>query len=1356
MTSHDATLPDSPVPVTPPTDGGAPPSLTLRLFGAPALLTAGGSPVLGLGKPLALVAFLSSAPGRTASRDQLVDLLWSDVDRDAARHTLRQTLWYIKRRAGTDVFTTRGDTVTLQPALANDRQRFLAALDAGRPDDALAQYTGDFFAGFAAPGGAEFEQWADVERTRLRSLFTRAAEARVRELLAAGTVREAVSAARRVRDLAPTAQALWRLVLETLLSADDRIGALVEAEQLEQWLARDELPVDQATTVSLRLVRAEQTRPEPEAVEGLTPELVGREREFAALTSAWEDTKRGLAGHVHVHARAGFGKSRLLHAFGRRLRAARHRVVRVRALQANRDIPSALAAELAVALARLRGAAGVSPEAAAALVALAPAVSAHLSAAPDRTTGDDALRRRTLAIQELVATVAEDAPLAILVDDLHWADGPSRAMLSSLAASLAAHQVLLVTAGRAPERATRDDGRFRQLALSALAVDEVTALLSSLGELPGEAWTEELAVRLTVATGGSPLLILETLHLALERGALQLSDRQWRLCDAAALAQLLAGGSAIRQRIHTVSDLQEAMLLLLAVLGTDIGSVEAQRIAGDAGVHALLELEARGLLTHHDGRWMVAHDEIAELTLEAAPEGRRRRAHREAATLLEATPGESTAHLLRAAHHRHEAGDASQAAQLLAEAARRSQASGDVRALAALARSVVGREAPQATVDELVRALPWRMRTDLGRIGVMSLAPLALLALFLWGWMSPPGAIGTGTTAPDAVASLLVRTDDGLHMLRLELDAAAVRTADVIEVREEALPATTARVLRQFTSWHQRLGDTLVVGGVHRGARAGTELEALVLATGERLPFAPSPGDDNVPSLSPDGQRAVITTARWDTVNSRSDLAVFDRRTGEVTPLVVSPEMEMMGLWSADGTRIAYTRRYYTTERPDQLCWIAIDRVAQDCLPPLDGVESPLPKAWVDADELLVEGESPDGSQRVLARVQLGSAAVRVVHRGPNNYWVSPDGRFALISVLAADGGSSATLVFETDRPQRLVPIRWAGRDVAISASLIGWTFDMRSPTQLTSVRIEAPGQAIPLDALVRLRAAAVDARGVVRTPGVLRWASLDPEVAEISPTGALLPRRPGEVRIVLSAGGWRTDTAQLRIAPPTFPTPVLEETWTSLDSTRWLDFGDPPPQVDAGSLLPNGDQHLMSGVVSWQATPPGEGIGLELRARIPVDAPQWQVLTVAFASFASTEAMRTWEGRRSGVEMMEQRGPNAARWCGFTFPRSEGGDAMRHGNLTVGENHEALKSGVARVSDGAWHTFRLQVFRDGRCGLAIDGRVIHVSRGHVPVDRPLRVTIYGQSVGTTVRVGRLSVWRGERLDVPWFAGDGL
>lgn len=1354
MPPRDAPPPISPPPAGLSPDEGAPSALTLRLFGAPSLLTAGASPVLGLGKPLALVAFLTCAPGRTASRDQLVDLLWSDVDRDAARHTLRQTLWYIKRRAGTDVFTTRGDTVTLQPALPNDRQQFLAALDAGRPDDALALYTGDFFAGFAAPGGAEFEQWADVERTRLRSLFARAAEARVRELLAAGTVREAVSAARHVRDLAPTAQALWRLVLETLLSADDRIGALVEAEQLEQWLARDELPVDQATTVSLRLVRAEQSRPEPAAVEGLTPELVGREREFAALTSAWEDTKRGLAGHVHVHARAGFGKSRLLHAFGRRLRAARHRVVRVRALQANRDIPSALAAELAVALVRLRGAAGVSPEAAAALVALAPAVSAHLSAAPDRATGDDALRRRTLAIQELVATVAEDAPLAILVDDLHWADGPSRAMLSSLAASLGAHQVLLVTAGRAPERATRDDGRFRQLALSALAVDDVTALLSSLGELPGEAWTEELAVRLTNATDGSPLLILETLQLALERGALQLADRQWRLCDADTLTQVLAGGSAIRQRIRTLSEAQEAMLLLLSVLGTDVGSAEAQRIAGDAGVHALLELEARGLLAHHDGRWMVAHDQIAELTLEAASEGRRRRAHREAATLLEAMPGESTAHLLRAAHHRHEAGDASQAAQLLAEAARRSQASGDARALAALARSVVGREAPQSTVDALVRALPWRFRVDVGRIGLMSLAPLALLGLFLWGWVSPPTTAVRAT--PDAVASLLVRTDDGPRMLRLELDAAAVRTADVIEAREEALPAATIRVLQQFTHWHQRVGDTLVVGGVSQGARAGAELEAVVLTTGERLPFAPSPGDDNVPSLSPDGQRAVITTARWDTVTSRSDLAVFDRRTGEVTPLVVSPEVEMMGLWSADGTRVAYSRRYYTLERPDELCWITIDAVARACLPPLDGVESPLPRAWVDADELLVEGESPDGSERVLARVQLGSAAVRVIHRGATGYAVSPDGRFALISVLAADGGSSATLVFETDRPQRLVPVRWAGRDVALSPGLISWTFDMRSPTQLTSVRIDAPQQAIPLDALVRLRAVAVDARGVVRAPGVLRWASLDPDIAEISPTGALLPRRPGEARIVLSAGGWRTDSARLRIAPPTFSTSVLEESWASLDSTRWLDFGDPPPTVDGGSLLPNGDAHLMSGVVSWQSTPPDEGIGLEVRAQIPVDAPQWQVLTVAFTPFASTEAMRTWEGRRGGVEMLEQRGPTAARWCGFNFPRAEGGDAMRHGNLTVGTNHEALKANVTEVSDGAWHTFRLQVFRDGRCGLAIDGRVIHVSRGHVPVDRPLRVTIYGQSVGTTVRVGRLAVWRGERLDVPWFAGDGL
>ena len=86
--------------------------LTLSLFGTTLLTRTddSGTPLgaLASGKPLALLTFLHCAPAHTASREQLLDLLWSDADPESARHTLRQTLWYIKRKLGVDPLVSTG------------------------------------------------------------------------------------------------------------------------------------------------------------------------------------------------------------------------------------------------------------------------------------------------------------------------------------------------------------------------------------------------------------------------------------------------------------------------------------------------------------------------------------------------------------------------------------------------------------------------------------------------------------------------------------------------------------------------------------------------------------------------------------------------------------------------------------------------------------------------------------------------------------------------------------------------------------------------------------------------------------------------------------------------------------------------------------------------------------------------------------------------------------------------------------------------------------------------------------------------------------------------------------------------
>jgi DNA-binding SARP family transcriptional activator len=58
------------------------------------------APVLGAGKPIAFLIYLHALPGRRASREHLLDVLWADLEPTAARHALRQMKLILRQRLG--------------------------------------------------------------------------------------------------------------------------------------------------------------------------------------------------------------------------------------------------------------------------------------------------------------------------------------------------------------------------------------------------------------------------------------------------------------------------------------------------------------------------------------------------------------------------------------------------------------------------------------------------------------------------------------------------------------------------------------------------------------------------------------------------------------------------------------------------------------------------------------------------------------------------------------------------------------------------------------------------------------------------------------------------------------------------------------------------------------------------------------------------------------------------------------------------------------------------------------------------------------------------------------------------------
>jgi len=316
--------------------------LTLALLGGFAV-TCDGLPVTGFesGQVRALLAYLGAAPGHTATRAHLADLLWPNHPEAAARANLRHGLSRL-RHALADHDPARpllradARAIALDPAATiSDVARFAAlattcaahghhrpercAVCAPRLREAANLYRGALLAGPSLSRSLVFEEWllatqAQLERQALEvfAALTRAAED-------AADYQQLCYFARRQLELDPWREAAHRQLMFGLALVGDRGAALAQYRACHVMLA-SELGVepDLETRALYERIRAGALAP---AARSLTaprhhlpaplPPFVGRETELAALQADESGRLLTLTGA------GGAGKTRLALEFAR-------------------------------------------------------------------------------------------------------------------------------------------------------------------------------------------------------------------------------------------------------------------------------------------------------------------------------------------------------------------------------------------------------------------------------------------------------------------------------------------------------------------------------------------------------------------------------------------------------------------------------------------------------------------------------------------------------------------------------------------------------------------------------------------------------------------------------------------------------------------------------------------------------------------------------------------------------------------------------------------------------------------------------------------------------------------------------
>jgi class 3 adenylate cyclase/tetratricopeptide (TPR) repeat protein len=385
--------------------------------------------------------------------------------------------------------------------------------------------------------------------------------------------------------------------------------------------------------------------------------FVGRERERADLRRAVEDARVGHGSLVLVTGEAGVGKTRLVQEVDAEADA---HGLRVLVGHSTRDegrspyLPFTEMIEQGMVTPRspatLRRALGeAAPEIARiapALRLVVPEIPAPLDLPPEQ-----ARRYLWLSMREFIGRAAEDRPLLLVFEDLHWADESTLLLLEYLAPSLPEMPVMIVgtfrddeiQAGSPLARILNQLVRERlvtRVPLRRLTEEVVASLVAGLtGQRPPAALVRGIYAQ----SEGNPFFAEEIyLHLA-ESGVL--FDDQGRFRGDLRVEDLEVPSSVrmvIGERLGRLSEATQRALVAAAVRGRVFELELVERVAGDPGgdlLDAFDEAERARLITpskSEPSSYAFTHELIRQTLLAGASTVRRRRLHLAIADALEA------------------------------------------------------------------------------------------------------------------------------------------------------------------------------------------------------------------------------------------------------------------------------------------------------------------------------------------------------------------------------------------------------------------------------------------------------------------------------------------------------------------------------------------------------------------------------------------------------------------------------------------------------------------------------------------------------------------------------------------------
>jgi DNA-binding CsgD family transcriptional regulator len=324
----------------------------------------------------------------------------------------------------------------------------------------------------------------------------------------------------------------------------------------------------------------------------LCPVLIGRGAELHALSAALDRAREEAGGVLILAGDAGVGKSRLAREVASAAEARGFSVLTGRATESIVPVPFRPFTEALMKVAR----SGVIPDAPE-MASYRPALGSLIPEWSRAEDGDAEISPLILgeALIRLLTHPGCKATLLVL-EDLHWADPETLAILEYLADNLAGTRVLCVATLRDREPSAGLDCARSLHARRAAAVVEVRrltdwAVMQMAAACLGTEEVPAAVSGLLADCDGLPFAVEEILAAAVSSGQLVSGSAGWHVNENVSTAVPESIVGSVRHRLTDLGPLAADVLAAAAVLGRQFDWTLLPSITGDAEPDVLAELQ---------------------------------------------------------------------------------------------------------------------------------------------------------------------------------------------------------------------------------------------------------------------------------------------------------------------------------------------------------------------------------------------------------------------------------------------------------------------------------------------------------------------------------------------------------------------------------------------------------------------------------------------------------------------------------------------------------------------------------------------------------------------------------------------